>query len=270
MPITKATAARHRNELGIPTMSQMIIESAVSRAKIKRSTKTALVEWLAQSERLVIARDHYQLTGEQFVDFAGRLGVDRASAYRLVKLWPHRAAILKRCKDEGRWPGWEVCLYWYMRDPRRTWHRASLTASTDEYATPPAVYQRFGTKCTLDVCATPGKTMCDAFYTKEQDGLRRKWHGIVWVNPPYSEHWSLVRQSGRVRAGRWHDNRIAPRVVRCPVVSFPCAVWTNHFHSRKTQFRWSPWLRLVSQHDRGVEPQDGATESWRSVACDVG
>jgi hypothetical protein len=48
------------------------------------------------------------------------------------------------------------------------------------------VYQRFGTKCTLDVCATPGKTMCDAFYTKEQDGLRRKWHGIVWVNPPYS------------------------------------------------------------------------------------
>jgi hypothetical protein len=187
MSTTEATTIRYRNKSGIPTLSQMIVASVVSRARIKRSTKVALLEWLAQSERLVIARDHYQLAGERFVDFAGRLGVDRASAYRLVKLWPHRVAILKRCKDEGRWHGWEVCLYWYMRDSRRTWHRAPFSGYSDEYATPPAVYQRFGTSCSLDVCATRGKAMCADYITKEQDGLKQKWHGIPWMNPPYSD-----------------------------------------------------------------------------------
>ena len=29
--------------------------------------------------------------------------------------------------------------------------------------------------------------MCAKYFTKEQDGLKRRWHGRVWMNPPYSD-----------------------------------------------------------------------------------
>jgi phage N-6-adenine-methyltransferase len=103
----------------------------------------------------------------------------------LVKLWKHRPTILRRCLDEGRYYGWETCLYWFERDPRR-WHIAKASNYTDEYGTPPSVFKRFGAACTLDVCATADKAMCATFFTKEQDGLKQAWHGTVWLNPPYS------------------------------------------------------------------------------------
>jgi hypothetical protein len=76
----------------------MIRDGRESAARIKRATKEALLEWFAQSERLNVARAHYGLTGARFIDFAGRIGIDRASAYQLVKLWEHRAAIGVRMK----------------------------------------------------------------------------------------------------------------------------------------------------------------------------
>ena len=172
----------------VPTLSQMIRDGQESSTKIKRATKEALLEWFAQSQRLNIAREHYALRGERFIDFAGRIGVDQASAYQLVKLWRHRTAILARCTDEGRYFGWEHCLYWFEKPPRRLWHRnPNSTYSNDEYATPPSIFRRFGSACALDVCATDGKAMCAEFFTKEDDGLKRPWHGTVWMNPPYSD-----------------------------------------------------------------------------------
>jgi hypothetical protein len=89
----------------------MIREGQESADRIKRATKEALHEWFPQSERLNVARTHYRLMGARFIDFAGRIGVDRASAYQLVKLCNHRKAILARCADEGRYHGWETFLY---------------------------------------------------------------------------------------------------------------------------------------------------------------
>src|ERR1700693_545372 len=106
----------------IPTLSQMIIAGQQSAGLIKRGTENALHLWFAQSERLNIGRSHYGLRGGRFTDFADRIGVDRSSAYQLVKLWHHRAAILSRCLDEGRFFGWETCLYWFERAPRH-WNR---------------------------------------------------------------------------------------------------------------------------------------------------
>lgn len=189
MPSTMKT--RHSGESVIqtnaaPPLSVLIREGQESAARIKRATKEALSEWLAQSERLNIARNHYGLRGARFTDFASRIGVDRASAFQLVKLWEHRAAILARCRQEGHYPGWETALYWFERDPRRSWHRSPHGSHTDEYGTPRAVFRRFGTGCTLDVCAKADTTMCHTYFTKEQDGLKRRWRGRVWMNPPYS------------------------------------------------------------------------------------
>ena len=37
----------------------------------------------------------------------------------------------------------------------------------------------------LDACATKENAKCWRYYTQEDNGLKRKWSGNVWVNPPY-------------------------------------------------------------------------------------
>ena len=40
-------------------------------------------------------------------------------------------------------------------------------------------------KFSLDVCATKENAKCWSYYTKADNGLRRRWEGSVWCNPPY-------------------------------------------------------------------------------------
>ena len=37
----------------------------------------------------------------------------------------------------------------------------------------------------LDVCATEETAKCNAYYTKEDDGLSLEWSDVCWMNPPY-------------------------------------------------------------------------------------
>ena len=59
-----------------------------------------------------------------------------------------------------------------------------------EWGTPRQLYERLNTvfKFDLDPCTTednPLNTPC--IITKKQDGLKTKWFGNVFVNPPYNE-----------------------------------------------------------------------------------
>jgi phage N-6-adenine-methyltransferase len=185
--LDSVSVIRRRRKQEVPTLSQMIREGREDADKIKRHTKEALLLWFRQSERLNIARANYALRGYQFEDFAGRIGVDKSSAYQLIKLWKHRAAILARCGDEGHYYGWETCLYWFERPPRHWPPQTPNRQDTDERGTPPAIFERFGRSCTLDVAASPTTTKCERFFTKRDDGLKKPWFGIVWLNPPYSD-----------------------------------------------------------------------------------
>lgn len=62
----------------IPTLSKMVRDGRADAIQHGRRTCEALEYWLRQSERLVIARTHYELSGTRFTDFARRIGVDRA------------------------------------------------------------------------------------------------------------------------------------------------------------------------------------------------
>jgi hypothetical protein len=163
MPIRTRPRSRQisviRTRTAVPTLSQMIRDGQESAAKIKRATKEALTEWFAQSERLNIARAHYGLRGERFADFASRIGIDRASAYQLVNLLKHRTAILARCRDEGRYYGWETCLYWFERDPRRSWHR-SRTAVTPMSTAPRQAYSNDLAQPARWMCAPRRRRQC--------------------------------------------------------------------------------------------------------------
>lgn len=37
----------------------------------------------------------------------------------------------------------------------------------------------------LDVCAMPETAKCGRYFTPEIDGLKQKWEGYCWMNPPY-------------------------------------------------------------------------------------
>lgn len=68
-----------------------------------------------------------------------------------------------------------------------------MSSATDEWATPQEFFdelnREFGFE--LDVCATAENAKCDAYYTKEHDGLTQAWNEdavVCWMNPPYGRH----------------------------------------------------------------------------------
>lgn len=73
-----------------------------------------------------------------------------------------------------------------------------FSAQTDEWPTDQAVVDdlsvRFG-PFTLDPCCTAESAKAPAFFTMADDGLRQPWHGVVWVNPPYSDVEAWVRKA---------------------------------------------------------------------------
>ena len=63
-----------------------------------------------------------------------------------------------------------------------------FSSATDEWATPQALFDElawlFG-GFDLDPCATRENAKCARFFTREEDGLSRRWEGKVFLNPPY-------------------------------------------------------------------------------------
>jgi hypothetical protein len=61
---------------------------------------------------------------------------------------------------------------------------------TDDFYTPPEVFEALGLEFDLDVCAPPGGVRwvpAKRFFTVEDDGLAQPWEGRVWMNPPFSK-----------------------------------------------------------------------------------
>ena len=61
---------------------------------MRRFRKTVLIEWLDQAERLWIAAEKHGLKNKHFIVFAAQIGIDRSSAYELLKLHPNRKKVL--------------------------------------------------------------------------------------------------------------------------------------------------------------------------------
>jgi len=81
--------------------------------------------------------------------------------------------------------------------PQQTGQRGALDA-VDDRGTDQVFFdslsERFG-DFTLDAAASPHNAKCDTYYTREQDGLARRWTGRVWCNPPYSDIRSWVQKA---------------------------------------------------------------------------
>jgi len=63
------------------------------------------------------------------------------------------------------------------------------SGKTDEWYTPPHVFDAMGVEFDLDV-ASPGRDVvpwipAEAHYTSSSLGVDRPWYGFVWMNPPF-------------------------------------------------------------------------------------
>ena len=82
------------------------------------------------------------------------------------------------------------------------------TGATDEWYTPPEVFQALGCTFDLDVAAPEDRRFCCAparnFITR--DSLTQEWSGFVWMNPPFGGRNGLVPWLNKFVA---HGNGVA-------------------------------------------------------------
>lgn len=62
-----------------------------------------------------------------------------------------------------------------------------FSSKTDQWETPQEFFDELNAEFhfTLDPCADAHNHKCDKYFTKEQDGLKQEWSGVVFCNPPY-------------------------------------------------------------------------------------
>lgn len=62
-----------------------------------------------------------------------------------------------------------------------------FTSTTDDWPTPRDLFDALDAEFgfDLDPCASAANAKCTRFFTIEDDGLSRRWHGSVFMNPPY-------------------------------------------------------------------------------------
>lgn len=65
--------------------------------------------------------------------------------------------------------------------------KVHYSSKTDLWSTPQEFFDRYNSRYsfTLDVCASKENAKCKQYYTKKQDGLKKRWFGRCWMNPPY-------------------------------------------------------------------------------------
>jgi hypothetical protein len=62
--------------------------------------------------------------------------------------------------------------------------------ANDELYTPKFIFDELKLIFDLDVCAPEGgplHTPAVEYFDKQSDGLKAKWFGLVWMNPPFSD-----------------------------------------------------------------------------------
>ncbi len=62
--------------------------------------------------------------------------------------------------------------------------------NSDEWATPADLVRSLETEFgafELDPCCREHTAKAPAFFTYRENGLAQRWHGRVWLNPPYSK-----------------------------------------------------------------------------------
>jgi phage N-6-adenine-methyltransferase len=63
-----------------------------------------------------------------------------------------------------------------------------FSSKTDMWETPQYFFDELDKEFhfTTDACAVSCNAKCQHYYSPEEDSLKQKWSGTVYMNPPYS------------------------------------------------------------------------------------
>ena len=108
-----------------------------------------------------------------------------------------------------------------------------MSSKTDMWETPQDFYNKldleFGFE--LDVCALRANAKAPRFFTPEQDGLKQRWNGICWMNPPY----------GR-KIGNWiekaYQSALGGATVVCLLPSRTDTRWFHEYCLKSSDIRF--------------------------------
>jgi len=98
------------------------------------------------------------------------------------------------------------------------------TSKYDDWATPQYIFDTLNERFhfTLDVCANRNNAKCRKYFTKKQDGLKQKWTGTCWCNPPYG-----------IEIAKWvqkaYDSSLQGTTVVCLVPSATSTRWWHNY-----------------------------------------
>jgi len=104
------------------------------------------------------------------------------------------------------------------RQPVYHWHKS------DEWETPAELFAELDRQFhfTTDVAALPDNAKCARFFTPGQDGLKQRWTGVCWMNPPYG--YALRRWLKKA-----HESAQAGATVVCLLPArTDCAWWHDY------------------------------------------
>ena len=104
------------------------------------------------------------------------------------------------------------------------------SSESEMWETPKALFDKLDTEFhfDIDVCALHSNAKCATFFTPEQDGLKQKWKGVCWMNPPY----------GR-KIGEWMRKALESKTtVVCLVPARTDTKWWHEYAMKASEIRF--------------------------------
>ena len=104
-----------------------------------------------------------------------------------------------------------------------------FSSACDEWSTPDDLFSELNNvfHFDLDACASAHNAKCGRFFSKEQDALRQRWAGTVWMNPPYG------RRIGAFMRKAFEESKLGATVVCLVPSRTDTAGW--HKYARQGQ-----------------------------------
>ena len=105
-----------------------------------------------------------------------------------------------------------------------SYNAVMYSSKTDKWATPQYFFDDMNRKYKfeVDVCANKQNAKCSKYYTEKQDGLKQKWEGTCWCNPPYGRTIGLWLEKA-------YNSSIMGALVVCLVPSRTDTKWWHNW-----------------------------------------
>lgn len=108
--------------------------------------------------------------------------------------------------------------------------KALYSSESEMWETPQDLFDRLDKEFhfTVDVCALDSNTKCASFYSPDQDGLKQKWEGVCWMNPPYGRN-----------IGEWMKKALeSEATVVCLVPARTDTKWWHDYAMKASEIRF--------------------------------